>query len=276
MIKSILVAVDASPYSDAARVHAIALAKLYGARVVGVLVLDVRLIEMPPYLDYTYEGIPLTPMPLEILEGFRSKGDRALTVFREAVEAAGVPVDALMEEGVPADTIADLGDEHDLIIMGKRGEHARWGKDTLGSIAEGVARRTTTPLLLTEEKPVEVRSLLVLFDGSHAAHVALKLGADVASHFGASVRVLTAGDDLDKAGAVQEEARTYLEAFTLPVTWRVEVGEVVMAASADLEAAPVDVVVMGTKGHSFLRRLVMGSTSEQLMRDLAVPVLLAP
>ena len=208
MIKSILVAVDASPYSDAARAHAVALAKLYGARVVGVHVLDVRLLEMPPYLDYTYEGIPLTPMPLEILEGFRTKGDRALTLFREAAEAAGVPVDALMEEGVPADTIADLGDEHDLIVMGKRGEHARWGKDMLGSIAEGVARRATTPVLLTEEKPVEVRSLLVLFDGSHAAHRALKLGADVASHCGASVRVLTTGDDQAKAGAVQEEAHT--------------------------------------------------------------------
>lgn len=276
MIKSILVAVDASPYSDAARAHAVALAKLYGARIVGVHVLDVRLLEMPPYLDYTYEGIPLTPMPLEILEGFRSKGDRVLTVFREAVEAAGVPVDALMEEGVPADTIAALGDTHDLIIMGKRGEHARWGKDMLGSIAEGVARRTTTPLLLTKDRVVEVRSLLVLFDGSHAAHLALKLGADVASHCGASMRVLTAGDDLEKAGAVQEEARTYLEAFTLPVTWRVEVGEVVMATLADLEDQPVDVVVMGTKGHSFLRRLVMGSTSEQLMRDVTVPVLLAP
>jgi nucleotide-binding universal stress UspA family protein len=276
MMKSILVAVDASPYSDAARIHAVALAKLYGARVVGVHVLDVRLLEMPPYLDYTYEGIPLTPMPLEILEGFRTKGDRALTLFREAAEAAGVPVEALMEEGVPADTIADLGDEHDLIVMGKRGEHARWGKDMLGSIAEGVARRATTPVLLTEEKPVEVRSLLVLFDGSHAAHRALKLGADVASHCGASVRVLTAGDDQAKAGAVQEEAHTYLEAFTLPVTWRLETGEVVMAAMADLENEPSDLVVMGTKGHSFLRRLVMGSVTEQLMRDVTVPVLLAP
>ncbi len=276
MIKSILVAVDASPYSDAARAHAVALAKLYGARIVGMHVLDVRLLEMPPYLDYTYEGIPLTPMPLKILEGFRSKGDRVLTDFREAVEAAGVPVDALMEEGVPADTIAHLGDGHDLIIMGKRGEHARWGKDMLGSITEGVARRTTTPLLLTEEKPVEVRSLLLLYDGSHAAHLALKLSADVASHCGASVRVLTAGDDLEKAGAVQEEARTYLEAYTLPVTWRVEVGEVVMATLADLEDEPVDLVVMGTKGHSFLRRLVMGSASEQLMRDVDAPVLLVP
>ena len=199
-----------------------------------------------------------------------------MTLFREAVEATGVPVDALMEEGVPADTIADVAEEHDLVIMGKRGEHARWGTDTLGSIAEGVARRTTTPVILTEEKPFEMRSLLVLFDGSRPAHFALKLGADVASHCGASVRVLTTGDDLERAGTVQEEARTYLEAFTLPVTWRVEVGEVVMATLADLEDEPVDLVVMGTRGHSFLRRLVMGSTTEQLMRDVAVPVLLVP
>jgi nucleotide-binding universal stress UspA family protein len=45
---------------------------------------------------------------------------------------------------------------------------------------------------------------------------------------------------------------------------------------ADLEDEPVDLVVMGIKGHSFLRRLLMGSASEQLMRDVTVPVLLAP
>lgn len=276
MIKSILVAVDTSPYADAAREHAVALAKIYGARVVGLHVLDVRLLEMPPYLDYTYEGIPLTTMPLEILEGFRSKGDRALRTFREAAEAAGVTVDALMEEGVPAETIAESGDSHDLIVMGKRGEHARWGKDMLGAISEGVARRTTTPLLLTADKPVEIRSLLLLYDGSHAANHALKLAADVASHCGASVRVLTAADDLERAGVIQDEARAYLEAFALPVSWRVVAGEVVTVALADLEEEPVDLVVMGTKGYSFIRRLVMGSATEQLMRDLPVPVLLAP
>lgn len=276
MIKSILVAVDASPYADVAREHAIALANLYGARVVGLHVLDVRLLEMPPYLDYTYEGIPLTPMPLEILEGFRSKGDRALTAFREAVEAAGVPVDAVMEEGVPAETIAESGDSHDLMVMGKRGEHARWGKDMLGAISEGVARRATTPLLLTTDAAVEIRSFLLLYDGSHAANHALKLTADLASHCGASVRVLTAADGLEQAGAVQDEARAYLKAFTLPVSWRGVAGEVVTAVLADLEEEPVDVVVMGTKGHSFIRRLVIGSVSEQLMRDLPVPVLLVP
>jgi nucleotide-binding universal stress UspA family protein len=231
---------------------------------------------MPPYLDYTYEGIPLTPMPLEILEGFRSKGDRALTDFREAVEGAGVPVDAQMEEGVPAETIADLGEAHDLVVMGKRGEHARWGKDMLGSITEAVVRRSSTPVLLTESETVPMRSMLLLYDGSHAANHALKLSADLATHAGASLTVLTAGDDLDEAGAVQDEARSYLEAFSLSVRYRVETGEVVMAAMAHLEGESADLAVMGLKGHSLFHRLVLGSSSEQLMRDLTVPVLLVP
>src|SRR5665811_45114 len=51
MIKSILVGVDASTQAAAAREHAVELARAYQARVVGVHVLDVRLLEMPPYLE---------------------------------------------------------------------------------------------------------------------------------------------------------------------------------------------------------------------------------
>ncbi len=276
MIKSILVAIDSSPYAATAKEHAVRLARLYDARVVGIHVLDVRLLEMPPYLDYTYEGIPMTPMPLEILEGFRNKGDRTLAEFREGTEGLGVQVEALMEEGVPADTIADVGETHDLIVMGKRGEHARWGKDMLGSITEAVVRRSTTPVLLTEANPVELRNVELLYDGSPAANHALKLAADIVTQAGYSLRVLTVSDDPEEGGSIQAEARAYLEAFDLAVEYRVLPGDVAMAALADLEEEPVDLVVMGLRGHSLIHRLVLGSSSEHLMRELAVPVLLVP
>jgi nucleotide-binding universal stress UspA family protein len=53
VIKSILVATDASPHAMAARAQALQIARRYEARLVGLYVLDVRLVEMPPYLDYT-------------------------------------------------------------------------------------------------------------------------------------------------------------------------------------------------------------------------------
>jgi nucleotide-binding universal stress UspA family protein len=275
MIKSILVGMDGSPQAGAARDDALRLARAYEARVVGVHVLDVRLIEMPPYLEYSYEGIPLIPMPTEILEGFREKGERVLQEFHRGCEDCGAVVESRLEEGVPAETIAELGRTHDLIVLGKRGEHARWGKDLLGSTSESVVRQASTPVWLSAEESRPTRAVLTLFDGSPPAGRALRLAADIASTLQASLRVLTVGEDEAEAGAVQEGARAYLDAFDLSTEFRVAAGEVVTATLEHLEEEPVDLVVMGKQGHSLIRRLILGSTSEQLMREISGPVLLA-
>lgn len=275
MIKSIMVGVDASAPAAAAREHALRLAQAYEARVVGLHVLDVRLLEMPPYLEYSYEGIPLIPMPAEILEGFREKGERALEEFRRSAEGRGVMVESRIEEGIPAETIADLGRTHDLIVVGKRGEHARYGRDLLGSTAEAVVRRASSPVWLAEEEASDVKSILLLFDGSPPAGRALKLAADVATHLGSAMRVFTVGEDETQASEVQAGAQSYLSAFDLQCEFRLAVGEVVSTTMAHLEAEPVGLVVMGKQGHSLIRRLILGSTSEQLMREISAPVLLA-
>ncbi|HZK49387.1 MAG TPA: universal stress protein [Thermoleophilia bacterium] len=275
MIKSILVGVDASAPAAAAREHAVELARAYQARVVGVHVLDVRLLEMPPYLEYSYEGIPLIPMPTEILQGFREKGERVLEEFRRSLDGRGVAVESRLEEGIPAETIAEMGRTHDLIILGKRGEHARWGHDLLGTTTESVVRRASTPVWLAEQEVRPVRAILVMFDGSPPAGGALRLAADIATTLGATLRVLTVGDSEIQAGSVQEGARSYLDAFDLTTDYRLAAGEAVTVALEHLEAEPPDLVVMGKQGHSLIRRLILGSTSEQLMREIPGPVLLA-
>lgn len=275
MIKSIMVGVDASAPAAAAREYALRLAREYQARVVGLHVLDVRLLEMPPYLEYSYEGIPLIPMPVEILEGFREKGERVLEEFRRSAEGRGVDVESRLEEGIPAETIADLGRTHDLIVIGKRGEHARYGHDLLGSTTEAVVRRASSPVWLAGEEATPIERVLLLFDGSQPAGRALKLAADVATHLGSVLRVLTVGDDEGHAAAAQEGARSYLSAYSLAVEFVVAAGEVVAATMEELEKEPADLVVMGKQGHSLIRRLILGSTSEQLMRDIVGPVLLA-
>jgi len=86
MIKSLLVPVDSSAYSRSALEHALELGKLYQARVTGLYVLDVRYLEMPPYLDYSYafEAVAPTLVPLDVLEKFRAKSERILNEFKES------------------------------------------------------------------------------------------------------------------------------------------------------------------------------------------------
>ena len=278
MITSIVVALDGSTYGDAAREHAIQLARVYGARIVGLAVADVRLLEMSPLMGATFPGEaqPMDPLPMQLFEAYRQGAERNLEAFRAAVQAAGIPVEVRVDEGVPSKVIAEVGDAFDLIVMGRRGAQAKFTQDLLGSTTEAVVRRAGTPVLLTGETYRPIRQVLLLFDGSRPANHALKLAADVCRATGWSLRVLTAGDDSGHTGSILEEARTYLEGAAHHCEYRVRAGEPVFAALEELEEYPADLVFMGMQGHSFLHDLILGSTTEQLMREIDVPLLLAP
>lgn len=278
MIKSILVPVDGSSYSAAARLHAVEIAKQYAARVVGLYVVDVRILETPPFLMTAYPAgaAPPTGLPTEFLEGFHRKAEETLEAFSLAMDETGLEAVTRVEEGVPADVIVELGDSHDLVVIGKRGEHARFGTERLGGIAETVARRTTSPLLLVEDEWRALESVLLLYEGSHASNQALKIAADLALHGSRRLRIFTAASDEEEGGTIQEEARSYLDAFSLLVDYRVREHEPVQAVLELLDEEPCGLVAMGKKSRSVLRNFILGSTSEQLLRELRQPVLLVP
>jgi len=278
MINSILVAVDSSVHARAALEHAVELGRPYRSRMTGLYVLDIRYLEMPPYLDYSYafEAVPPTLAPLDVMERFRVKAERILNDFREAVERAGLAVETRTEEGVPSQVIADVGDAHDLIVMGKRGEHAKWGRDLLGSTAESVVRRSASPVLLVEAETRPLRKALVLFDGSHSANRALKLSADLAARARVELKVMTVDDDGDRGRITQDEARAYLGQLDLKATYALLPGRADKVAAASLADDPADVLILGMRGHSALHDLILGSTAVHLMRSLELSVLLVP
>jgi nucleotide-binding universal stress UspA family protein len=278
MITSLLVAVDSSAYARASLEHAVALSGAYTARVTGLYVLDIRYVEMPPYVDYSYtfEAVPPTLAPLDVMESYRVKSERILDDLKQFVAAAGLSVETRTEEGVPSQVIADIGKAHDLIVMGKRGEHAKWGRDLLGSTAENVARRSATPVLLVESAYRPLIKALVMFDGSNPSNRALKLAADLAVRTGLALKILTVDDDAAEGAATQAEATAYLDPLGMQAEYAVLSGRAAKAASSLISKEPVDVVIMGMRGHSVLHDLILGSTAEQLMRSVPLPVMLVP
>jgi nucleotide-binding universal stress UspA family protein len=278
MMKSLLVAVDSSLHAQAALEHTVELAGLYQARVTGLHVLDVRFLEMPPYLDYSYafEAVPPILAPLDIMDKSKAKAERVLGDMRARVEKAGLVVEVRTEEGVPGQVISDIAEEHDLVILGKRGEHAKWGRDLLGSTAEAVIRRSAVPVLLTEARAHPIKSALVLFDGSEPADRGLRLAADLATRTPLKVRVLTVDDDSKRGQATLDTARAYLEPLGLAAVYSVQSGRVSKAAGALLAKEPADLLVMGMRGHTAFMHLILGHTTEQLMRSAQMPVLLVP
>ncbi len=278
MIKSLLVAVDSSVSARTALEHAVGLARACQGRITGVNVLDIRYLEMPPYVDYAYafEAVPPVVAPLDLMQKFQEKGERILGDVSKAAEAAGITADVHLVEGVPGQVIADLAKGHDLVVLGKRGEHAKWGRDLLGSTAEAVTKRSAVPVLLVEERPRPLVKALVMVDGSEPAERALRLAAELAGCVPLQLTVLTAHDDEKEGQAVLASARTYLETAGLTGTYTLLPGRPAKAAATALADDTTDLVIMGMRGHSVIHDLILGRTTEQVMRSAKTPVLLVP
>lgn len=144
MYTHILVPVDGSPTSDRGLEEAVKLAKLTGARI--------RLIHVIDQLFYAGGMEGFGAMTVDLIPLLREGGEKILQAGKLRVEATGVPVDTAMLDsaaGRVCDLVATAAtDWHaDLIVIGTHGRRGV-GRVFLGSDAEQIVRHATTPVLL--------------------------------------------------------------------------------------------------------------------------------
>lgn len=138
-------------------------------------------------------------------------------------------------------------------------------------------------------------TLLVLLDGSEFGEQALPLALSIARRAGATLHlahvhspetifpgVPAAGDELGIDSNIQARERNYLEsaARRLRRTTEVEITcallDGAIADTAQKHAATIgaDLIVMTTHGRGPLRRAMLGSVADQMVRQATLPVLL--
>jgi nucleotide-binding universal stress UspA family protein len=76
-----------------------------------------------------------------------------------------------------------------------------------------------------------------------------------------------ARNDIERLGAVLRSA------FGIPTQPSVVSGDLITEINAHALAAPADLVVLGARGASFMRHLLLGSTAERLVRKSVKPLL---
>jgi nucleotide-binding universal stress UspA family protein len=220
----------------------------------------------------------ITPAHLKDVEG-------QLRAFYRAEPP--VAVDFVVKDGNAADEILAAADEvdADLIVMGTRG---RGGLDRLicGSVAEAVIRRSSRPVLVVRQGEASrpdapIRTILHPTDFSGRSRPALGVARALARANNAALALIyvapaevVTGDtfyapaDLgperaELAKLEEESARAGLEGSVKarfcqgdPVT------EILLAA----EELGCDLIVLGTHGRTGVRRLLMGSVAESVIR----------
>ena len=100
-----------------------------------------------------------SPLPLAealglIEEDVQTQAEKDLAQLVERAKSFGVCARSKVMQGKPVECILKLAQNHDLVVMGT---HGRTGLDKLmlGSVAEGVIRRSQTPVLVVPHPDIE-------------------------------------------------------------------------------------------------------------------------
>jgi nucleotide-binding universal stress UspA family protein len=138
-------------------------------------------------------------------------------------------------------------------------------------------------------------SILCPIDFSEPSRTALRYAAAIANHFGARLTVLAVDDPLlaeaaattGRVPALADDTRDELWRFTnqtlepigpgpRTVDFRVSVGKPgpeILLVARELHS---DLIVMSSHGRSGVRKMFFGSTTERVLRETPVPVLVTP
>jgi nucleotide-binding universal stress UspA family protein len=247
------------------------------------------------YVPATAYSLEAT-MPLDISEQVVADARRGLDDAVETARRAGAThVQNKLVGGVPwTEIVTELEHErYDLCVIGT---HGRTGlsRILLGSVAEKVVRHAPCPVLVVrpENPPTPFSHVLIPTDFSESAARALDLASRLVQPDGVAtllhvieLPVAFAGEvttsftrDLDKRSAMAlEHAVGTLRAKTrATVKTRSSIGAPGAQTLAELEADPtIDLVVMGSHGRTGIKRALMGSVAEKVVRHARCPVLVA-
>lgn len=272
MLRSALVALDGSAYSETATALAIDWAGRYGARLVGLGVLDAPSIRGAEPVPLGAGAYKQARDEARLADAHRRVVD-FLTDFRARSEAAGIAVELLEGIGDPADRILREVHRCDLVILAREThfhfETQEQPDETLAQVLRGSPRPVVT---VPRELPVG-QGVLVAYGGGREAARTLQTFQLLGLAAGEVIEVVTIHRDGAEAEALADLAGEYLTAHGAPhrlhaIVSTAPPAEVLLE---EVRRARPRLLVMGAHGHHPLRDLFGSSVTRAVLRACPVP-----
>ncbi len=213
-----------------------------------------------------------------------------LAVHSGNAEAAGWQVETVIAEGDAADIIlaAAARTDVDLILLAT---HGRTGLERirLGSLSDKLIKNALCPRLVVgpnvdiDLETYSLKRILVPVDGSALSEMSLPIARHLANLVGAEVDLIQAvsissgmvagdtGAGVDLMPGVLDSANSYLSRIAdgfpgVKVNPNVVVGNAADSIVDHLDAHPVDLVVIASRGRTGLTRFALSSVTERILQ----------
>jgi nucleotide-binding universal stress UspA family protein len=283
MIRSILLALSEAPYDANAKNYAFWLARKEGSHIHGLAVIDIAAFEVP--VLGTPDGFMPSVVAPPLKESQSLMNDLSIVAqerldrFTDQCVSRSIPSSIEMKTGIPGEVISRAAIAHDIVVLSRTGyNRMAGGKDEVDSFVAEVIRQSVRPVLVAGSEFREgsdIRNVLVAYDGSDHSARSLLVAAELAARPGVSCTLATVvpSDDLGQEILEPAEAFLYHHGVTpqKQIIIHSKPSEVICSLAA---SGGVDILVMGAYGHSSIRKVLFGSTTERIISHCGVNVIL--
>ncbi len=273
----IMVALDGSPWSDAATRMALELCRgaarpprLTAIHVVSVVRMSGRrLRDLAGFLGFEPVIVP------EKVEAFyRQRGQDLLDRFGQACDEAGLEHRLILEQGNVVERLVHHGDQADLVFIGARGERELAWPGMGGNTVQRVVRDLETRALVVPRDQGALTGIILGYDGSPGAAKALRATRHMLELSRVPVHAIHVGqqplgsDPLAEVHAHLEGLDVQLHTHHL----QGEPNEVLVAAAAEHDC---NLIALGYRGRSIIGDMFLGRVTEWLLRYVPVALLVS-
>ncbi len=284
--KTIMSAIDFSTFTDSIFSYSVALCNKYGAKLVLVHVTS----DLKKLLEHNE-----TTLDVEALQ--KSNIRDAQERLEGRVKDLPIENEIIVGQGAPADVISRLAHEQraDMVIAATHGKTG-FKRILVGSVTEKLIKTLHCPLLvlpppehasmLPDAVEIKLNKIVVGCDFSPDSQHAVDYGLSLAQAFQAEIHLCHVikpslynderegidqlRDRLEKklARMVPEGCHDWCTAKTALLD-----GEPYIALMDYAEEQEMDMLVLGIRGHTLWEKLLVGSTTDRLIRHSPIPVL---
>jgi nucleotide-binding universal stress UspA family protein len=272
MLRSVLVALDGSAYSESAIALAIDWAGRFGARLLGLGVLDVPSIRGAEPVPLGAGAYKKARDEARLVEAHRRVVE-FLADFQARSQAAGIAAEVIEDIGDPAARILREAQRCDLVILARethfRFETQEQPDETLAQVLRGSPR----PVVVVPRELPEGQGIILAYGGGREAARTLQMFHLLGLAAGEAVEVVSIHRDGAEAEALTRLAGGYLTAHGAPHRLRpiVSTAPPAEVLLEEIQRARPRLLVMGAQGHHPLRDLFGTSVTRAVLRACPVP-----
>jgi nucleotide-binding universal stress UspA family protein len=272
VLRSILVALDATAASAAAQALALRLTQQFGGQITGIAVLDRDYITAPTAVGIG--GMAYKEHRDRVkLEEAKAVLARLEEAFQLRCEEAGVNWRVCEAEGKPHKLIEMESGRHDLLVIGKDTDFHFDFADSTSDTVQRLLKENPRPLLVCPESARETGPIVAAYDGSLRASRALHMLILLGLADDRQVHVVSVADDEAEARqhasyATELFVKHGIDATAHGVASDAAPADIVLAQAAVLQAG---MVAFGASGHGPLQGWLLGSASSQLLDACPCP-----